>query len=59
MRSRAWPGSSSSSEDGGKIRPGGIWVVGTSINALTNESKSIQLQAKSLGNEHFLLAITP
>lgn len=52
-------GSSSSSENGGKVKPGGIWVVDTSINALTNESKSIRLQVKSLGNEHFLFAITP
>ncbi|MGB2866395.1 MAG: PLD nuclease N-terminal domain-containing protein [Sedimentisphaerales bacterium] len=52
-------GSSSSSENGGKVKPGGIWVVDTSINALTDESKSIQLQVKSLGNEHFLFAITP
>lgn len=51
-------GSSSSSENGGKVKPGGIWVVDTSISALTNESKSIQLQVKSLGNEHFLFAIT-
>ncbi len=52
-------GSSSSSENGGKVKPGGIWAVDTSINALTDESKSIQLQVKSLGNEHFLFAITP
>ena len=52
-------GSSSSSENGGKVKPGGIWVVDTSINALTDESKSIQLQVKSLDNEHFLFAITP
>ena len=52
-------GSSSSSENGGKVKPGGIWVADTSINALTAESKSIQLQVKSLGNEHFLFAITP
>jgi len=52
-------GGSSSSENSGKIKPGGVWVVDTSINALTSESKSIQLQVKSLGNEHFLFAITP
>jgi len=52
-------GSSSSSESGGKVKPGGVWAVDTSINALTDESKSIQLQVKSLGNEHFLFAITP
>ena len=52
-------GSSSSSENGGKLKPGGIWVVDTSINAFTDESKSIQLQVKSLGNEHFLFSITP
>jgi hypothetical protein len=52
-------GTSSSSENSGKIRPGGIWVVDTSINALAGESKSIQLRVKSLGNEHFLFAITP
>ena len=52
-------GSSSSSENGGKVEPGGIWVADTSINALTDESKSIQLQVKSLENEHFLFAITP
>jgi len=46
-------------EKGGKVKPGGIWLVDTSINALTNESKLIQLQVKSLGNEHFLFAITP
>jgi len=52
-------GSSSSSENGGKVKPGGIWVVDTSINALTDESKSIQLQVKSLDNENFLFVITP
>ena len=52
-------GSSSSSENSGKIKPGGIWVVDTSINALTSESKSIQLQVKCLDNENFLFAITP
>ena len=52
-------GSSSSSENGGKLKPGGIWVADTSINAFTDESESIQLQVKSLGNEHFLFAITP
>jgi hypothetical protein len=52
-------GSTSSSENGGKVNPGGIWVADTSINALTNESKSVQLQVKSLGNEHFLFAIAP
>jgi hypothetical protein len=52
-------GSSSSSENGGKLKPGGIWVVDTSIDAFTDESKSIQLQVKSVGNEHFLFAITP
>jgi len=52
-------GSSRSSENGGKLGPGGIWVIDTSINAFTDESKSIQLQVKSLGNEHFLFAITP
>ncbi len=52
-------GSSSSSENGGKVMPDGVWVVDTSLNALTNKSKSIQLQVKSLGNEHFLFTITP
>jgi hypothetical protein len=52
-------GSSSSSENEGKLRPGDVWVVDTSINAFTDESKSIQLQVKSLDNEHFLFAITP
>jgi len=52
-------GSSSSSENGGKVKSGGIWVVGTSINALTDKSKSMQLQVKSLDNERFLFAITP
>jgi hypothetical protein len=52
-------GGSSSTENRGKLGPGGIWVVDTSINAFTEESKSIQLQVKSLGNEHFLFAITP
>jgi hypothetical protein len=52
-------GSSSSSKNGGKVKPGGIWVADTSINAFTDESKSIQLQVKGLGNEHFLFAITP
>ncbi|OHB81441.1 MAG: hypothetical protein A2Z38_02300 [Planctomycetes bacterium RBG_19FT_COMBO_48_8] len=52
-------GSSSSSENSGKVKAGGIWVADTSINALNDESKSIQLQVKSLGNEHFLFAITP
>ncbi len=52
-------GSSSSSENEGKIKPDGIWVVDTSIDAFTDENKSIQLQVKSLGNEHFLFAITP
>ena len=51
--------SSSSSENGGNVKPGGIWAVDTSISALTDESKSIQLQVKSIGNEHFLFAITP
>jgi len=52
-------GSSSSSENGGKLKPGGIWVVDTSINAFTDENKSIQLQVKNLGDEHFLFSITP
>jgi hypothetical protein len=51
-------GSSSMSENSGKVKPGGVWVVNTSINALTGESKSIQLQAKSLGNGNFLFTIT-
>jgi hypothetical protein len=52
-------GNSSSSENGGKLKPGGIWVADTSINAFTDESNSIKLQVKSLGNEQFLFAITP
>lgn len=52
-------GNSSSNENGGKLKPGGIWVVDTSINAFTDENKSIQLQVKSLGDEHFLFSITP
>jgi hypothetical protein len=52
-------GSSSSSENSGKIKPGGVWVADTSINALTGESMSVQLQVKSLGNKNFLFAITP
>jgi len=52
-------GSSSSSENGGKIEPGGVWVVDTSIKALTDKSKPIQLQVESLDDEHFLFAITP
>jgi hypothetical protein len=51
--------SSSSIENVGKLKPGGIWVVDTSIDAFTDEGKSIQLQVKSIGNEHFLFAITP
>ena len=52
-------GSSSSSENCGKIMPGGVWSVDTSINALADEGKTIQLRIKSLGNERFLFAIVP
>jgi hypothetical protein len=33
-----------------KLSRGGIWVADTSINACTDESRSIQLQVKSIGN---------
>jgi len=52
-------GSSSSSENSGKIMPGGVWSVETSINALADKGKSIQLRVKSLGNERFLFTIVP
>jgi hypothetical protein len=52
-------GNSSSSENGGKVMPGGAWVVKSSINVLASESKSIQLQVKCLDNEHFMFAVTP
>jgi len=51
-------GSSSSSENGGKVKPGGTWVVKSSINVLTGESKSIQLTINRLDNERFLFVIT-
>jgi hypothetical protein len=52
-------GSSISSENSGKVRLGGVWVVDTSTNTLNSEGKSIQLRVKSLGNDHFLFTITP
>ena len=52
-------GSSSSSENGGKVQPGGAWVVKSSINVLTSENKSIQLTINCLDNERFLFVITP
>jgi hypothetical protein len=52
-------GSSTSSENSGKVRLGGVWVVDTSVNTVNSEGKSIQLQVKSLGNDHFLFTITP
>jgi len=51
-------GSSSSSENGGKVQPGGDWVVKSSINVLTSENKSIQLTINCLDNERFLFVIT-
>ena len=51
-------GSSSSSENGGKVKPGGAWVVESSIDVLTSESKSIQLKINCLDNERFLFVIT-
>lgn len=51
-------GSSSSSENGGKVQPGGAWVVKSSINVLTSENKSIQLTINCLDNERFLFVIT-
>jgi hypothetical protein len=51
-------GSSSSSENVGKVKPGGDWVVKSSINVLTSENKSIQLTINCLDNERFLFAIT-
>ncbi len=50
-------GSSSSSENGGKVKPDGVWIVDTSINALASQSKSIQLTINCLDNERFLFAI--
>ena len=52
-------GSSSSSENGGRVKPDGAWVVESSINVLTSESKSIQLKINCLDNERFLFVITP
>jgi len=51
-------GSSSSSENGGNVKPGGVWVVKSSIDVLTSESKSIQLTINCLDNERFLFVIT-
>lgn len=52
-------GSSSSSEDSGKVKTEGVWVVDTSINDFTNESKAMRLHVESLGDEQFLFTITP
>jgi hypothetical protein len=52
-------GKSSSSENGGKVMPGGAWFVKSSIDVSVSESKSVQLQVKCLDNERFLFAITP
>ncbi|MBN2267400.1 MAG: hypothetical protein JW725_03615 [Candidatus Babeliaceae bacterium] len=40
-------GSSSSSKNGGKVKPGGIWVADTSINALLLPMKAGQYNYKS------------
>lgn len=47
-----------SSENKGTLEPNGVWEAETSIDTLTNESKSIQLKVKSLGGERFLFTIT-
>lgn len=52
-------GSSRSSENSGRIKSGNVWAADTSINALADESKSLQIQVKSLDGEHFLFTITP
>jgi hypothetical protein len=52
-------GSSRSSENSGRVKSGNVWGADTSINVLADESKSLQVQVKSLGGEHFLYTITP
>jgi len=51
-------GSSSSSENSGNVKPGGTWIVKSSINVSTAESKPIQLAINCLDNERFLFVIT-
>jgi hypothetical protein len=52
-------GSSRSSENSGRVKSGNVWGADTSINALADESKSLQVRVKSLSGEHFLFTITP
>jgi len=50
-------GSSSSSENGGKVKPDGVWIVKSSINVLNSDIKSTQLTINCLDNERFLFVI--
>jgi hypothetical protein len=50
-------GSSSSSENVGKVKPDGVWIVKPSINVSNSDSKSTQLTINCLDNERFLFEI--
>jgi hypothetical protein len=50
-------GSISSTENNGKMKSNGTWEGETSIEALTDESKSVRVQVKCLDDENFLFTV--